>query len=469
MKAPAIILAILVLLSGLTIMVPGAEAETAPTYYDKMTVTACKFDYTDASIYGDWIYPDVTHDPVGSNASLTKSYDSSSKTEGDASMVLDLTWTNATHVHQYATFHCDNDIPGLRHYLVSIDYKLSTMSDSDIIYVQIYRWIGGGNSSISWENLIADGEWHTFTGTLFNGASDTFHNLEFYFLAGSSTPSNGSIELALDNFKFTAPPCDVRFSFYNAYTGIGLDSDLLIPEFWYDGIWTRVWDNEFRIAAGETIGYRVTDYFGQVITWVPSYQLDETTEYLDISVKLVKVHIEKPTWYSSNLPPTWWLTYTATGEEIPVEGWDLELIAGWYSFRWDEMTVDQGSDIASDEDDLIVEAGEIGQYIDGNLSTGQSFTLSNFYLSMTPTYRAESSSNSTIIPAGFLTWDGIWKLGCGIVDEITTNTFYKSIMLVLGIAGALTFFGQYWYKGKKKAAQQLGLEKANASRNGGKK
>jgi hypothetical protein len=473
MKLLPVLLAALMLLGSLPVLATVTQAEdVTPTAYPLKTVDGGTFDMSDHSFYGAWSIGQVHYErAVDDRAYLTGSYDIGDKTKGSASRTVTMSWTECNGAWAFYDFDFNATIPALRHYTVEFDYKISVTGNASAASADLFRrtYIDTPlnlESMAKRESLLADNQWHTWTGTFYDtsGTSDWKYQMRFWFsFTGGSNAwaqtygSTGSIQLHLDNMRFTAPECKVRFSYYNAFTGLGLQSDLLIPEVWHDGTWTRLWGNEYSMAAGEMVAYRVSDYFGQTIAFVPELWLDDTAVYVDLPVKLVKVHITKPTWYTTDLPPSWWLTYSATGTEIPVEGWDLELIAGFYSFRWDEMTVSKGSDALDESDDLVVQNGTIGQYIDGNLTTGQSFTVSDFYLSMQPTYRSETNSTMSIIPS-FYSWDGLIEAFNQLYDEISGNPIYKSVTLVMGIAGAITFVTTFYYKGKKQAAIKLRQE-----------
>lgn len=474
------LLPILLLIAALIVcsipLSSGVEAASGSgiSVYEKMVVSLNDFELNHESLYGQWrtIYDPVFvsgHPAFPAKASTTSLYDTDC-TEGTYSWAIELSWTNASVVKQVYYFDFDDFYPSLRHYLVQFDYKLDIQVDdtTDLTLGMKNEWYDSAGDHRA--EMSSDGQWHTASFTPYI-SDDT--NPDFYILMDvfqrydTDHPyhsCNGTMTLHLDNMVAYAPACDVRFSFYNAYTGIGLDSNELIIQVWYDGVWTRVWNNEYRIAAGEHIGYKVTDYFGQTIAFVPDLALNHTAVYVDLPVKLVKVHITKPTWYTTDLPPTWWLTYSATGTEIPVEGWDLELIAGFYSFRWDAMTVDKGSDPLDDQDDLVVEEGSIGQYIDGNLSTGQSFTVSDFYLSMKPTYRSEATNGTINIIPSFQTWDGLAELVKQLVTEVTSNWTFRAITMTMGIGGLITFVSAQIYKGKRKAALKIQQQKENGGK-----
>lgn len=462
MKALSALLAALVLLSSLPVMASTATAEsTNPTEYAAKTVQGSDFDMTDHSFYGEWVSTGPRSVPWD-RVNLTKSYDIYDKTEGSASRVITLNWSNASNCWGTYEFQFNNSIPALRHYTVQFDYKIIMSGNPDQISATVgLRSYTNQTIHLDYmtygEDLLKTSKWTTWTGNFYDGNHPgRQYDLELgLHMDAGAAQTTGMVELHIDNFRLIAPPTDVRFSYYNAYTGLGLQSELLVPEVWHDGTWSRVWDNEYTVAAGELNAYRVTDYFGQVIAHSPAFYLNDTAVYVDLPVKLVKVHITKPAWYTSDLPPSWYLTYSATGTEIPVEGWDLELIAGFYSFRWDTMLVDKGPDLLDEQDDIVVREGSIGQYIDGNLTTGQSFTVSDFYLSMKPSYRSESGGNMTVIPAGFLTWEGLAKTFGWLVDEVSGNVYYRSIMLAMGIGGAVTFLSTYYNIGRKKAVQKL--------------
>jgi len=466
MKAlPAVLVAALMVLGGLPLLAGTSTAEDAnPTDYTAKTVMASGFEVTEHSFYGTWQGTPVYSSPSGS-ATLATTYDIDDKTQGNASRDLVLSWNDAISVLYTYSLITSADVPSLRHYTVQFDYKIEMTGNTDNISVDLWRSSQVYTPLVliysqSSESLLSSGagSWHTWTGSLYdtqhaNDEGGINYNLAFQLKMNSGViPKDGSVELHIDNVRFIAPQCDVRFTYYNAYTGLGLESDLLITQVWHDGVWQRVWNNEYVIAAGEQVAYMVTDYFGQTVAMSKAFYLNDTAVYIDLPVPLVKVHITKPAWYDTSLPPTWYLTYTSTGVEIPVEGWDLELIAGLYSFRWDGMVVSTGNDTMDESDDLVVQAGSISQYIDGNLSSGQSFTVCDFYLSMKPTYTATSNETMAILPSLY-SWDGLAKFANEFVDEIYGNTWYKSIMLTIGIAGVITWAGAAWTKGKKAAAK----------------
>lgn len=472
MKALPALLIVAILLLGSVPLATEVDASSIEEY-PKKKVIINDFELNQASFYGDWVVgydpadvygrPEVVNGQIvddTSSASLTGYY-STDRTQGNFSRVWELSWTKAWSVRQYYAFYFDDYFGGLRFYDVQFDYKIIADVENHNNLTYSVGLQTADPFGTKYKDLVMDGAWHTMSISPYhNDSVPTWFEFDLSVLQRydpsdqSTRYCNGTIALYLDNIVAYAPACDVRFSFYNAYTGIGLDRSELIIQVWYDGVWTRLWDNEFTIAAGEHIGYKVTDYFGQIVAFVPDLKLLHTTVYVDIPVKLVKVHITKPDWYSTDLPPTWYLTYTGTGKEIPVQGWELELIAGMYSFRWDEMTVSKGDDPLDPDDDLVIEEGSIGQYIDGNLSSGQSFTVTDFYLNMKPTYRSEGSGTMHVIPSLY-SWDGLVAAFDQFYEEISTNPLYRGVTLAMGLMGVITFVSAAVYNGKKKAARKL--------------
>jgi hypothetical protein len=250
---------------------------------------------------------------------------------------------------------------------------------------------------------------------------------------GRHVGAYGSGNLTIDYTTAISPPCAVRFSFFNLYSGLGLNSEILIPEVFYEGQWTRVWNNEIVIAAGETIAYRVHDYFDRTIEFVPYLVLDDTTVYLDVTVPLVTVYVSKPDFYNSTLPPEWTITYLTNGNSIAATGWELELIAGWYHFAWDTTE--------------IVENGSRDVYIDGNASAARAYAMTDFSMVMNPTYSGKAGFAGDWVLPSFLTWDGFWKL----VEAMYNSKEFK----LASVAGVAVAIALYAYRLKQAAEDKV--------------
>ncbi len=291
----------------------------------------------------------------------------------------------------------------------------------------------GSTINTQYMSLELDDEWHLASfDSLYTEEAAQYRitvrlgTMHFFSSSGSTGAGNLSIDL---NYALS-PPCDVRFSFYNQYSGLGLNSEILIPEVYHDGEWTRVWDNEIIIAAGEEIGYRITDYFDRTIEvgWIT---LNDTVKYLDIPVPLVDVYISKPDFYNSTLPPEWELTYMPNGNSIEVTGWHIELLAGWYDFAW--------------PDDGIRKNGSVEKNVQGNNTTGSAHTMMDFSLSMEPTYRGKGAVGDQVLPS-LLDWQGFRDLIVAMYDSWE----FKAIS-VLGIGIAFFF---YAYRARKFAEEE---------------
>lgn len=279
-----------------------------------------------------------------------------------------------------------------------------------------------------------DGQWHTLELTMPAGWTDFRFGISIYTI-----PSGLPAQVSLDDFRAYSDPCSMRFSFFNEYTGLGVDSDLLIPEVWHDGSWDRIWRNEITIAQGELVAYRVTDYYGQVLTASPSFVLNGPTFYIDQPVKLVKVHIVKPAYWDASYPPEWTVSYLPTGRELKTTGWELEVIAGWYRLSWVKQVVGQQpatvanttpaqSDTPSD---IYVETGTADFDISGNATTHQGYTILGLTLSMSPTMSSTSGGNAGIILGGdLISWSGLQATFTQVADAFIRSAEYKMIMIV---------------------------------------
>jgi hypothetical protein len=245
----------------------------------------------------------------------------------------------------------------------------------------------------------------------------------------------------LDDFTATSPVSQVRFSFFNYYSGLGVTSDLLIPELNYQGTWYRVWNNEIDVAQGEIVGWQVTDYFGQTVAMSNAITLTNDTVYIDVPVKLVTVHISRPQWWTSDLPPEWFLTYLPSGKELTTTGWDLEIIAGWYSFGWPEQQVNppvgNGTEGAATAVRYVVQNGTMQEQIDGNMSSASSFSMQNFFLSMKPTLsQGYAYTNSTMLPENTWSFAGIYNWIVDVYTVVNGSTEYKVMFWIICLAGA---------------------------------
>ena len=462
MRLAWFLVAVMILSPFLTIMSEPAAASVDTDYLGR-TVQINSFDsLNDVSQYGVWT---LSCGPT--SGKWLWSYSA----EGSHSVQLILSQTAPTNQYLDYTFTKFSSVPMSRMDTIQFTYSADDSMDNMIVYAYVeVTNAAGGNLRNNWEILQIDNNWHvcTFSGLNAPGATNLTLSIEMYAMHPEyyGDPINSTVNgyIALDDFRAISPVCNMRFSFYNYYTGLGQTSEILIPEVWYRGTWYRIWNNEISIAQGELVDYRVTDYFGQVVTWVHGITLDESISYYDIPVKLVKVHIAKPDWWTSNLPPEWQLAYLQSGVQVNVEGWDLEVLAGWYHFSWQEqIATNKGNGVEPSDDDLVVQNGSVDQILQGN-ETGQSdFQLSNFFLQMTPTTVSETQYGKTnIIPPGLDTWQGWVEFLGSIAKMLMNNNYYLIIVVGIGLVGV---FGFLWKNGKTVAQTVVKTDKPKKDRN----
>jgi hypothetical protein len=247
---------------------------------------------------------------------------------------------------------------------------------------------------------------------------------------------DGNFALSLDWMTAESPASDIRFSYFNIYTGLGLISELLVPTVWWQGMPVRVWNNEIQVAVGENITYQISDYFGQVLSTGAVF-LSSTIVFIDISVPLVKVQISRPEWYNSMLPPEWDITYLPSGQILHAVGWELEVIAGWYQLTW------PGNDAMA--------AGTLDLYVEGNATHRNSYSLLDFGLVLEPTWSVSSNSNSLLAGGGFT----LGNVSGWFQDLLDTASYVHEAQWfkLISVAGVAVMIAGWAWAAKRKAAK----------------
>ena len=410
---------------------PSTASTPEPDYPGKtLVITEMEDAFQENTTYGDWTLSANSTSGPGIIAYRTFLYPGA----------LGSTYASVCYLHDSdasphvtrMTYAFQGNVSGERAYrlhTLSLYYRLNTTNESAVDAWVITEHLDGNGTLLSVdEDLVLDlaSAWTYLEREIHDPGAEQVRVSFVMIVTGEA-----DVWLRIDHVCCIAPPCSVRFSFYNYYTGLGLISELLIPEVWHNGTWYRVWNNEVEIAAGESISYRVTDYFDQVVTWTPSLHLNGTIIYLDIPVKLVKVHIAKPDWWTSNLPPEWQLTYMPSGVSVAATGWEVELIAGWYRFSWDDQKVTNSiSQLTGDDEELIVENGTVDQHIEGSLPHSRAYTMSDFFLSLQPTI-AGNVSIGTVIEPSLTSWEGLMEVAKQALSLFESSLLFK-VLLVVG-------------------------------------
>lgn len=283
----------------------------------------------------------------------------------------------------------------------------------------------------SWEEYATAGDWRQATFDIYTaGAARVVVGAEMIVDDLSLYPgvAGVSCQAELDLLSAESPASSVHFSYFNSYSGLGLQSALLVPSVTWHGGTYRVGafgglESTIGVAVGETIGYNITDYFGRTLA-TGSLIVNSTTVFVDVPVPLVTVYIGRPDWYNSSLPPEWDIECLPTGVSAHASGWSLELIAGWYTFRWGE----EGG----------AQAGDVDLYIDGNASQGSSLSMQDFSLVMEPTWSA-SGRDGGVLPDGWsVNTTALWDA----INEVAATPEVRAILFVIMVAGAaVTVYG----------------------------
>lgn len=455
------LLATVMLLAPIAIIASSGPAEAADIDYLGRRVQVTAWDGTEAGGYGYWTFDDSGYDVSSVEAYLRNSYTDES-VQGNASMNLQYTcWGPGALADDVALYYKFHTYPGVsisRLDSMSFYYKGDSVSNDNIrAVVQIYVNDSQGNVLRNMLTEIPlDAAWHKYTLERMNQPGAASIEIWFVLVRYEMSLADGTAYLMIDDMTAESPMSQVRFSFFNEYTGLGQTSELLIPELWWDGVWYRVWNNEISVAQGELVAYRVTDYFDQVVTMSEMFMLRNATEYIDVPVKLVKVHIERPQWWTSDLPPEWYLTYLPSGKALTTSGWDIEVLAGWYSFRWPDQTVSppagNGTAGAAEGVRYIVQNGSIDQQVEGNVSTASSFVMTDFFLQMSPTLQETYDyGEGTVQEANLWSFGGLSKTIGVIVDAVQNELIYKVLITVVGVVTIITVFWGWTHKAAVKA------------------
>jgi len=425
-------LSLAALLGAPFLVIPrGAEAADVTEYPGKFKVISSLDSYSNEHrTYGNWTFTPAEY--ADSNRSF-----GDPKMEGLGAAQLSFSWPAGIYGGDrlFYTFVSNESNSLYKVHTISFAFRGNCSG-----FVMAGIQASAKNSTGAVLNTVAkdlplDGNWYQVVLENLFHPSATHYELTIdlgTISIGRHAGTCGSGNLTIDYVTAVSPPCAVRFSFFNLYSGLGLNSEILIPEVFYDGRWTRIWNNEIVIAAGETIAYRVHDYFDRTIEFVPDLVLDDTTVYLDVTVPLVTVYVSKPDFYNSTLPPEWTITYLTNGNSIAATGWELELIAGWYHFAW-----------GTNE---IVENGTRDVYIDGNASAARAYALTDFGMVMNPTYSGRAGFAGDWVLPSFLTWDGFWKL----VEAMYNSKEFK----LASVAGVAVAIALYAYRLKQAAEER---------------
>jgi hypothetical protein len=436
---PIVVLLLLtLLLSPLAAMreASAASFEDYPGQYKVVT----SFDSTasEGTPYGNWSYTPSVFNGTATNSSRTFG---SPNIEGLAAVQLSFNVAPTYSAGDWLQYEFSSNLSRnlLQVHTPVIAYR---GNHSNYVYAAVRAWACNATGTVlSFQSydLSLDDQWYSIVFDHLYHPDAVRYNVTLRLgtiVWDKGVGDFGYGNVSLDLMYAQSPPCYVRFSFFNEYSGLGLESEILIPEVYYDGDWKRVWNNEIVIAAGEWIAYRIRDYFDRTVDLVTYYELDETIEYIDISVPLVEVHISQPDWYNSTLPPEWQITYLPNGNSIAATGWSIELLAGWYTFSW--------------SDDGFRSNGSVDQYVEGNASAGSAYAMFDFSLALSPTYEGEGSTfDGSLIPdLSFLSWDGLKELAVTIYESWEFKLFS-----IVGVAGSMIILG---YRSKK-AAEEEGI------------
>lgn len=449
---------------------PGADAyEQSTEIWDYPGMEKAVMDYEDGSLQSEWGYwgPPVN----GENSSIFSEILDDENQWGGAKQGqkfhLISFRQDATYDWQAGgkiTFHT-TAVNMLQLKTLTLQTAVS-FGDTEISHVNGEAWVYYTGRSFDASGSVLEQQRHEFrtergdkdhiyTGWQEMVFDDLYHpqavrySIEIAMGFDVTDPGEYYLNIQVDDIRGYSPPSDVRFSYFNEYTGLGLQSELLIPEINYDGEWHRVYDGHMVFGAGEYISYRIRDYFGQVINQSAAFILADSTVYVDIPVKMVKVQIAKPDWWTSDLPPEWQLMYEPTGKQITVSGWELEMLAGWYNFAWHTQKVtNSANNITDTDDESVVAAGNVTTYIDGNITAARSHSLQNFFLTMEPTYSGTVNQGGFVLPS-LDSWEGIYQALNVLFTQIMQSTEYKAVMVMGGLFSVVGIVGMINRKRKK--------------------
>ncbi|WP_026068952.1 hypothetical protein [Methanomassiliicoccus luminyensis] len=447
-RSLAAMLVLCMLLASSTLAaVPSASAwvleEPPPSIdYPGKYKMLCPFDFTDATEYG----VGQEYDP---HQLMSREYVTGIQMQGEAALrvSVDFGGTNKSAVYRWSVdpslspYAIDRVMlayagePSLPFLGESTSHFFLSMVVRDKDH-QIIRNIT--------QMLAIDHHWHYLEFLNLARLGGSHYSLELWYIGGEEL---GGGRIYLDDLRAVAPPCDVKFSFFNQYTGIGLTGETLIPEVFHNGKWERVWNNEITIAAGEVIDYRVKDYFGQIISWVQGVKLDSTVKYIDIQVPLVKVQIAKPANYTMDYPPEWQVMALATGKAIQVQGWELELLAGQYRFGWGDMAT------TADQDEII-RNGTVEINVYGSDSLASSNAVIDLSHSMTTISRTADNDTSFQLRTEVSPLDEFIGTMAGAAEKIQGSQAFR-VLLALAMVGSVLGYLRMVSRGVAKKADDF--------------
>ena len=417
----ALLLTAAILLEGV-IALPAPAAAIQPDAYPGKTkaITDFESDSTINSTYGSW-----TLTPWGGSVGdiLTHCLGAPAY-NGSKAMQLNAYNSVPPGVRGFVGWQyewsSDLSIPALRLQTISFRYRLDTQDPGNwTTTADIYGWTEDANGTdlkTMEFSMVPDASWHeALLDDIYVNGSVSVH---FWILFGRV--DRGWVNVSLDHVIAESQPSNIRFSFFNSYTGLGLNSEILVPSIVWNGQAIRVWNNEVTVAAGETVAYAVTDYFGRLLT-AGFLFLEPGDFYIDVPVPLVNVFISRPQWYNSSLPPEWDITCLQNGQSVHAEGWELQLIAGWYRFEWPQTQTSA--------------AGKLDLSVQGNVSARSSYSMQDFSLVLQPSYTS-SGGGKTIDPSK---WMINTTAFLDLFAELGSTSWFKAAIFVVGAVTVIGF------------------------------